>query len=320
MFGVKKEGINLKKLKSLGITWALLALCIIASFVSPNFRTIDNIINVIRNTSINGIIAIGMTFVILTGGIDLSVGASVNVTAAVVALGFINGVNPYLACLFGMICGTIIGSINGIGITKGNVPPFIMTLGSVTAFSGLAMYITNGAPQSWRKSGVSFEFLGRGTLLGIPVPIYVFVIVVLVAFVVLKYTKFGRSVYAVGDSLEAARLSGINVHKSIIIVYAISGLMASISSLLLMSRLGVGEPTSGDGCELDAIAMVVIGGASLSGGSGGVIGTTIGAAILSVLSNLLNLVGISPFIQRIVKGCIIVAAILLEQVTKRKKS
>ncbi|MDD3413759.1 MAG: ABC transporter permease [Lachnospiraceae bacterium] len=316
----RKNMITTERLKSLGVLWALLALCLIASAISPNFRSVSNLINVVRNISINGIIAIGMSFVILTGGIDLSVGATVNVVASVVAICFINGVSPVMACVIGILCGAGIGCINGIGITKGNVAPFIMTLGTVTAFSGLAMYITGGAPQSWRKSNVEFEFLGRGSIGGIPTPIFVFVAMIIIAFIILKYTVFGRNVYAIGDSREAARLSGINVHKVEIIVYTISGIMAGISSLVLMSRLGVGEPTSGDGCELDAIAMVVIGGISSSGGSGSVLGTVVGAALLSVLANLLNLVGISPFVQKIVKGCIIIAAVLLERFTKKQKA
>ncbi|MCR4830961.1 MAG: ABC transporter permease [Pseudobutyrivibrio sp.] len=308
-----------KRLKKLGIVWALILLCIVASIVSPNFRTAKNFINVVRNVSINGIIAVGMSFVILTGGIDLSVGASVNLVAAVTALGFIHGLPPVVACLLGLSCGALVGFLNGIGITKGGVPPFIMTLGSVTAVSGLAMYITGGAPQSWRKTPVNFDWLGRGILFGIPFPIYIFVAVVVASFVILRYTVFGRNVYAIGDSREAARLSGINVDRVEIMVYTISGFLAALSSLVLMSRLGVGEPTSGDGCELDAIAMVIIGGTSAAGGTGSVLGTVVGAALLSVLANLLNLIGISPFIQKIVKGLIIIAAILLEKFSKKEK-
>ncbi|MBE5846058.1 MAG: ABC transporter permease [Lachnospiraceae bacterium] len=309
-----------QNVKKLGIVWALLLLCVVASFISPNFRTSKNLINIVRNVSINGIIAVGMSFVILTGGIDLSVGASVNLVAAVTALGFIHGLHPVISCLIGLACGAVVGFLNGIGITKGKIPPFIMTLGSVTAVSGLAMYITGGAPQSWRKTPVDFEFLGRGSLLGIPFPIYVFAIVVAVSFFILRYTVFGRNVYAIGDSREAARLSGIHVDKVEILVYTISGFMAALSSLVLMSRLGVGEPTSGDGCELDAIAMVIIGGTSAAGGTGSIIGTVIGATLLSVLANLLNLVGISPFIQKIVKGLIIIAAILLEKISKKENA
>lgn len=316
------EGIIMKidQLKKLGIVWALLLLCVIASCISPNFRTGNNLINIVRNVSVNGIIAIGMSFVILTGGIDLSVGASVNLVAAVTALGFIHGLNPVVSCVLGLLCGATVGFLNGVGIAKGGIPPFIMTLGSVTAVSGLAMYITGGAPQSWRNTSVNFEFLGRGSLFGIPFPIYVFLAVVIISFLILKYSVFGRNVYAIGDSREAARLSGINVDRVEIMVYTISGMMAALSSLVLMSRLGVGEPTSGDGCELDAIAMVIIGGTSASGGVGSVLGTVVGATLLSVLANLLNLVGISPFIQKIVKGLIIIAAILLEKFTKKSKA
>jgi len=311
---------SIQKLKSFGILWVLIAIIIIASILEPTFLKFSNVVNIIRQIAINGIIAVGMTFVLLTGGIDLSVGASVGVVAVTVAMLFQKGVNPVLAIIIGLVIGAAIGFINGLGITKGKIVPFIMTLGTLTAFRGLALYIANGSPQSWRKSGVDIKFLGQGDLFGIPVPVYIFFAVLIIAHLILKYTAFGRSVYAIGDSREAARLSGINVVRTEWLVYIISGFLAGLSSLILISRLSVGEPTAGEGAELDAIAMSVIGGTSASGGIGGVIGTLVGATLLSVIANLLNIIGVSPFIQRIVKGIIIILAILLDQNQKKRKA
>jgi len=308
---------SFKRLKSFGVFWAMVVIIIVSAILSPDFLKFNNLINVIRQIAINGIIAVGMTFVLLTGGIDLSVGATVGVVAVSVAMLFQRGLNPVLVIFIGLIIGAVIGLINGIGITKGKIVPFIMTLGTLTAFRGLALYIANGSPQSWRKSGVDIKFLGQGSFLGIPVPVYFFVIVLIAAFFILKYTSFGRSVYAIGDSREAARLSGINVVKTELMVYTLSGFLAAVSSIILIARLSVGEPTAGEGAELDAIAMAVIGGTSTAGGVGGVVGTLVGATLLSVIANLLNIVGISPFIQRIVKGVIIILAVLLER--KQKK-
>jgi ribose transport system permease protein len=316
------KGLNTKfqKLKSFGVFWVLIAIIILAAIIEPGFLKFNNLINVIRQIAINGIIAVGMTFVLLTGGIDLSVGASVGVVAVSVAMMFQKGINPVLAIVIGLLISAVIGFLNGLGITKGKIVPFIMTLGTLTAFRGLALYIANGSPQSWRKSGVDIKFIGQGDFLGIPIPVFIFFVVLIGAYFVLKYTSFGRSVYAIGDSREAARLSGINVVKTEWIVYTLSGFLAGLSSLILISRLSVGEPTAGEGAELDAIAMAVIGGTSTSGGIGGVGGTLIGAALLSVIANLLNIIGISPFIQRIVKGLIIILAVLLERKQRRAKS
>lgn len=310
----------LQKIKSnnLSILWILVATIIIATIIKPDFLKFNNVINIIRQIAINGIIAVGMTFVLLTGGIDLSVGASVGVTAVAVAMMFQKGINPVITIIVGLAIGAVIGFLNGWGITKAKIVPFIMTLGTLTAFRGLALYMADGSPQSWRESGIDIKFIGQGDIFGIPVPVYIFLAVLIIAHIVLKYTSFGRSVYAIGDSREAARLSGINVVKTEWLVYTLSGFLAALSSIILISRLSVGEPTAGEGAELDAIAMSVIGGTSVSGGVGGVIGTLIGATLLSVIANLLNIVGISPFVQRIVKGIIIVLAVLLD--LKQKKS
>jgi len=308
-----------QKMRSLGIFWVLVAIMIVASIISPDFMKINNLVNIIRQISISGIIAVGMTFVLLTGGIDLSVGSTVGVVAVSVAMLFNTGLNPVLAMIVGLVIGAAIGFVNGLGITKGKIVPFIMTLGTLTAFRGVALYMANGSPQSWRNSGVNIKALGQGDVLGIPNPVFIFAAVLIGAFIILKYTSFGRSVYAIGDSREAARLSGINVDRTEMIVYTLTGFLSALSCLILISRLSVGEPTAGEGSELDAIAMAVIGGTSAAGGVGSVIGTLVGASLLSVITTLLNIVGISPFIQRVVMGAIIIFAVLLERKKKTGK-
>lgn len=318
---VKKTGVNIGNAircsRCFSVLIVLLVLLVVATILSPNFLRVSNLINVIRQISINGILAIGMTFVLLTGGIDLSVGSVMGVVAVVVATLHKMGVSPLITVPVALLIGVVIGICNGLGITKGKITPFIMTLATMTAFRGLAFLVANGSPVSWRKSGVDFKFLGQGDFLGVPVPVYVFLLVFVIALIILKYTYFGRSVYAIGDSREAARLCGINIFRSEMLVYIISGLLSALSALVLISRLSVGEPTAGEGYELDAIAMSVIGGTSVMGGIGGVPGTFIGAALLAVISNLLNLVGISPFIQKIVKGGVIFLAVLMD--SRRRK-
>jgi len=306
-----------KSSRSFNVFLVLVFVIIISTIVSPSFIRISNIINVIRQISINGILAIGMTFVLLTGGIDLCVGSTVGIVAVTVSSLFKMGLPPWMTIIIALIIGIVVGAINGLGVTKAGINPFIMTLGTMTAIRGVSLLVANGSPISWRKSGIDFKFLGQGSFLGIPIPVILFLAVFAIAYLILKYTYFGRSVYAIGDSRETSRLSGINVVSTELWVYIISGFLAALSALVLISRLSVGEPTAGEGYELDAIAMSVIGGTSTTGGVGGVVGTLVGASLLSVLSNLLNLLGISPFVQKIVKGVIIIFAVLMD--SKRKK-
>jgi ribose/xylose/arabinose/galactoside ABC-type transport system permease subunit len=218
-----------------------------------------------------------------------------------------------LAVPLGLASGAFLGALNGLGITKGKVQPFIMTLAMLVIARGVTMTYSKGQPISLGENGKDFAWLGTGTLLGIPVPVWILLGVAALAGFTLKYTTFGRHVYAVGDNREAARLSGINTDRVIFGVYVISGACAALSALIIVSRLTAGEPSQGTGFELDAIAIVVIGGTSLFGGEGGVRGTLIGAAIVAVMANLLNLLGVSPFSQQIVKGLIILGAVLLER-------
>jgi ribose transport system permease protein len=296
-----------------GVFWVLILLCIVASVISPYFLQYNNIINVVRQISIVGIVSIGMTFVILTSGIDLSVGSIVGLVAVVTASILASGGAPWLAVLCGLLLGTGIGILNGLGISFGKIPPFIMTLGTMVAVRGLAMIMADGSPVSWRNTKTHFNWVGTGSLLKVPVTVWLFAIVFVVAALVLRYTSFGRYIYAIGDSRESARLCGINVRRIEITAYMIMGFLSALAAVVYISRLEVGEPTAGTGIELDAIAMVVIGGTSTFGGEGGVKGTLVGAAIIAVLANLLNLLGISPFIQQVVKGVIIVFAVLIER-------
>jgi ribose/xylose/arabinose/galactoside ABC-type transport system permease subunit len=304
--------------KGAGLIWVLIGLCVIATILSPAFLGQANITNVLRQVALYGIVSIGMTFVILTKGIDLSVGSVIGVCAVTTALLLGLGWPIPLVVLAVLAVGTIMGVVNGFGIATGQIPAFIMTLGMMVMGRGLALTLANGQPISLGQRAVEFSWLGRGMVAGVPVPVIVFIIAAAIALFVLRYTAYGRQVFAVGSNSEAARLSGINVVRVTFSVYVISGFLAALTALIFVSRLTVGEPTAGTGIELEAIAITVIGGTSLFGGEGGIIGTIIGTAILAVLANVMNLVGISPFTQQIVKGAIIVVAVLYEMLRRRR--
>jgi ribose transport system permease protein len=308
------RGPNLWRLfRESGILLALVLLVVIGSFMSPHFLQTQNLLNIARLVAITGILGIGMTFVILTAGIDLSVGSIVGFCAIVSAKVLQAGVAWPVAVLAGLAAGAFVGALNGLGITKGRLQPFIMTLGMLVIARGVTMTYSDGKPVPLREHADSFSWLGTGELLGLPVPVWILLVVAAMAAFTLRFTTFGRHVYAVGDNAEAARLSGINTNRVIFSVYVISGVCAGLSALIAVSRLTSGVPTQGTGAELDAIAIVVIGGTSLFGGEGGVRGTIIGAAILQVISNLLNLIGVSAFSQEIVRGLIILGAVLVER-------
>jgi len=307
-------------LRTSGLIWVLAVMCIAAALISDAFLNPFNLINVLRQIALFGIVSIGMTFVILTAGIDLSVGSIVAVAAVVSAMMLDVGTAIPVVMLAGLAIGVVMGSLNGIGVTVGGIPPFIMTLGMMVMGRGLAMTISGGHPIHFREEAASFAWLGQGNFLSLPVPVWIFAGVAAAAIFVLRFTAFGRNVYAVGSNPEAARLSGINVGLTIFSVYAISGVLSALTALIFVSRLTVGEPVAGVGLELEAIAITVIGGTSLFGGEGTILGTIFGAAIIAVLANILNLFGVSPFTQQIVKGAIIVAAVLFEMHRRRRNS
>jgi ribose transport system permease protein len=307
-------------LRASALVWVLAAMCVAAALISDAFLNPFNLINVARQVALFGIVSVGMTFVILTAGIDLSVGSIVAVAAVVSAMLLDDGVSVPLVILTGLAIGLVLGAVNGAGITLGRLPPFIMTLGMMVMGRGLAMTISDGHPIHFPDASANFAWLGQGSLLRLPVPVWIFAAVAASAYIVLRYTPFGRNIYAVGSNPEAARLAGINVSLVIFSVYAISGVLSALTALIFVSRLTVGEPVAGVGLELEAIAVTVIGGTSLFGGEGGVIGTVIGAAIFAVLANILNLAGVTPFTQQIVKGAIIVIAVLFETQRRRRSN
>ncbi|MDF2547839.1 ribose ABC transporter permease [Anaerosolibacter sp.] len=293
----------------------LLAFSIIISFVSPQFLTFSNILNVFRQTSINSIIAAGMTFVILTGGIDLSVGSVLAFAGAICASLIASGMNAFFAIAIALMVGTLAGAISGIIISRGKVQPFIATLVSMTVLRGATLVFTDGRPITLvsGENAERFSTIGNGYFLGIPVPIYITLIVFVAAYYILRQTRLGRYVYALGGNEEATKLSGISVAKIKVIVYALSGLCAALAGVIITSRLASAQPNAGSGYELDAIAAVVLGGTSLSGGMGSIFGTVTGALIIGVLNNALNILNVSSYYQMIVKGAVILIAVLLDR-------
>ncbi|RIJ63887.1 ribose ABC transporter permease [Rummeliibacillus sp. TYF005] len=299
--------------QKLGPLLGLLLIIIIISFMSPSFLTATNIFNVLRQVSISALIAFGMTFVILTGGIDLSVGSTLALTGAISAGLLAGGMDPFLAMLIGLLLGAVLGAVNGFIIAKGKVAPFIATLATMTIYRGLTLVYTDGKPVSGLGDSLAFQMFGKGYFLGIPVPVITMLIAFLVLYFILRKTTFGRRVYAIGGNEEASRLSGINVDRITIAVYSLTGMLAALSALILTSRLNSAQPTAGQSYELDAIAAVVLGGTSLTGGRGWIFGTLVGALIIGVLNNGLNLIGVSSFFQQVVKGVVILIAVLIDR-------
>ena len=290
---------------------------IFVSILNPAFLQSNNLLNLMRQLIINGFIALGMTFVILTGGIDLSVGSTLALTSAIFAGLLQNGMNTGLAILIALVLGLVLGLLNGILITKGKLAPFIVTLATMTIFRGLTLVYTDGRPIAGPRDNFAFKFLGKGQFLGIPFQVILFILAFLVLWMILNKTALGRKIYAVGGNEKASFISGINIDKVKIWVYVISSLMAVLSGLVLTSRLNSAQPTAGAAYEMDAIAAVVLGGTSMTGGSGSLTGTLIGILILGVLNNGLNLLGVSSFYQQIVKGIVILIAVLIDR--KRNK-
>jgi ribose transport system permease protein len=298
---------------------ALIVLAAITAIIWPQFFHTDNLWNVARQSSIVGVLAVGMTFVILTGGIDLSVG-SILAIAAVVMASLLNEGTPLILTLVIVIAlSAAIGMINGLGIALLNIQPFIMTLATMVIGSGVALRITNGGPREFFLESNLLEFLGSGGIGRVPGPLIVFLGLALIGWAVLRYVPFGRFLYAIGGSAEAARLSGVRVNVNLVGAYAVSGACAGIAGIMTAARLSVGDPTAGNLSELDAIAAVVIGGTSLMGGVGGMPGTVFGALLLAVVANVMNIAGVSPFDQQIVKGLVILIAVLLAAFALKKR-
>jgi ribose/xylose/arabinose/galactoside ABC-type transport system permease subunit len=294
--------------RRLGVLTALILLVIAASLLSPRFLSVPNLMNVLRQVSIVGVLATGMTFVILTRGIDLSVGSILGISVVLFA-GSLDSRGMAFAIPLGLGAATLAGLVNGVGVAYARLPAFIMTLGMLSFIRGLAFIYTGGTPIPILSE--SFYDLGNGYLLGVPIPALIFVAGLLASGFVLSLTPFGRSVYAIGSNEEAARLSGVPVRLYTTIVYMISGLMSGVAGLVYASQLSIGTPIAGQGYELDAIAAVVVGGTSLFGGKGSVTGTFLGTLIIGVLANILNLTGVDPFVQQLFKGALVIVAVFI---------
>ena len=319
-----------KRIKSLGVTLAALfsrygivfvffALCLVLAIWTPTFLRPKNIINVLRQTSINGILSVGMTFVILTGGIDLSVGSILAFAGMVAATlsSSVFQVHPLFVALgASLLAGLALGAANGAVIAKWRMPPFVVTLGMLSIARGLTYIYTDGMPVA--NLSKSFVAIGQGLILGIPLPVIIFAAIFIICWITLNKTKFGRYVYAVGGNEKSAKISGINTRLIIFVVYVLSGLMSAIGGLILTARTSAGLPQAGVSYELDAIAAVVIGGTSLKGGEGSLLGTLLGAMILGVINNGLDILSVSSYYQQVIKGLIIIGAVLLDSSRKSK--
>ena len=312
-----KKGITTYFKENLAILVAFIILCVGLSIATPAFFTKDNILNVLRQVATNSNLAIGLTMAIIIGGIDLSVGAVLAISGLLCASFISDGMNLGLAVLLAFTLGALFGLLNGLIIAYTNMPPFVVTLATQNIARGIVNVYANGQPISARDP--VFNFLGVGYFLGIPLPVIYSFVLLAVMILILGRSKFGRQLYAVGGNEEAARFSGINIKKVKIIVYTLCGALASFSGIILAARMYSGQPTAGDGFELDAIAASVLGGVSFSGGVGKLGGTIIGVLVLGVLTNGLNLLNINSFWQYIIKGIIILLAVYLDILKKRRE-
>ncbi|GIN62262.1 ribose ABC transporter permease [Robertmurraya siralis] len=301
-----------------GTIIVLLALMLIVTIINPQFLTMYNILNIFKQVSINGLIALGMTFVILTGGIDLSVGAILGFSGMILGLMITGGTPDLLAIPAVLAIGALLGYFNGFFISKLKLQAFIVTLATMTMFNGLTLIVSDGIPASGvTKDAPVLDFFSQGSILGIPFPMIIFVVAFLILLILLQNTVFGRGVYAIGGNEEVARLSSIPTNRIKTWVYVISGMMSALAGVVLTSRLSSAQPTAGAGFELDAIAAVVIGGTSLAGGRGRLFGTFIGVLIIGVLNNGLNIIGVSAFFQQFIKGLVILLAVILDRKSAR---
>ena len=299
---------------------ALALLVVVLSVAAPSFRTASNLMSLLRQASFNGLIAFGMTMVILSDGIDLSVGSVFALSAIICAEMLVAGLPAFAAILLALVIGTLLGTVSGILVTKGRLQPFIATLITMTGYRGLAQIITDGKPisqlaNSTQSGAFLFKAMGKGSVvlfdvIKIPIPVIVLAVAFAVVYFVLNHTTFGRRIYATGSNAKCAKLVGVNTNKTKISVYAISGFLSALAGLLMISRLDSAQPTLGDGYELDAIAASALGGISMSGGRGKVTGTIAGVLIIAVLNNGLNIMNVSSYYQEVIKAIVILVAVL----------
>ncbi len=310
----------LKKMnfREYGVVIGFILLCVVISFATPAFATQKNILNLLRQSSIIGIIATGMTFVIISGSFDISVGAvaalSGAVTMKLITMG--NGVPVAIAVLAALGIGAVVGLINGIAVAKINVPSLIATMAMVSVVKGSMLMFTGGYPIT--RTIPVLDTIGNGYVAGIPIPVIIFAAAVAIAFIILTKTRFGRYVYSVGGYEEASKLNGINVDSYKIKVFVINAVLAALAGIVLVGRMGTASPAAGDGYDMDAIASVVIGGTSVAGGSGSVLKTVIGVLLMSVINNSFNLLGVDMYFQYIFKGLIILIAVGADSFSKKR--
>lgn len=302
---------------------ALALLVLVLSVTEPSFRTPSNLMNLLRQASFNGLIAFGMTLVILSDGIDLSVGSTFALSAIICAELLMSGMPAFVAIVLALIVGTLLGAVSGLLITKGRLQPFIATLITMTAYRGMAQIITDGKPISQLANNTSrgaflFKAMGKGNVLlfetiKIPIPVIILVVAFAAVYFVLNKTTFGRRIYATGSNAKCANLVGVNTVNIKIACYAISGFLSALAGLLMISRLDSAQPTLADGYELDAIAAVALGGTSMSGGRGKITGTIAGVLIIAVLNNGLNIMNVSSYYQAVIKALVILVAVLSDR-------
>ena len=304
--------------RQFGTLLGLLALCLVLWILTPHFLTVSNLLNVLEQSSINAIVAAGMTFVIISGGIDLSVGSVLALSGIVLASLLQAGAGLPVALTLALASAAACGLLNGLFVTMGRLPPFIATLGMMSVARGVALILAEGRPIS--GFGESFRLIATARPLGIPAPVLITLLVYALAHLALAHTVFGRSIYAIGGNEEASRLSGVPVRLHKTGAYGVCGLTSGVAAVVLTARLNSAQPTAGIMYELDAIAATVIGGTSLFGGEGTLVGALIGALIMGVLRNGLNLLNVSSFVQQIVIGVVIIAAVLIDTALKRGRA
>lgn len=311
---MKNEKIKKLLTSEISIIFVLVVLCMLISMVTPLFASKTNILSVLQRTATTGIVAIGMTFVIGTGGIDLSLGGQVTLMGLVCATCMGMGWAIPVVLLLLLAMGIVMGALNGIMITKLKMAPIMVTLSMQLVTFGLSLYITEG--RQFAITNEAFEFFGLGSVLGLSVPIWIFIIVAIIAYILLKKFTLGRKILAVGSNEKGAWYAGINVVRITIVAYIIAGITASISAVIMTSKLMSASATVGDGMEMDAIAAVVIGGTSLNGGTGNIIGTVAGALIIEVITNWMTLANVNPYLRDVVKGLIILLALIIDNLRR----
>jgi ribose transport system permease protein len=308
-----KSSINVKRVwEQYSVIIAFSILIVIAAFVNENFFTSGNLINILRQVAIIGIIALGQTIVILSGGFDLSVGASLALSGATGITVMNSTGSIFMGVAATILCAMMIGAVNGGFITQGKIAPFIVTLGTMASARSIALYFADGGSSTGKVDG--FTQIANGEIMGISYPVYIFFLATIVIFTIMKKTRFGRYVYAIGSNEKAALLSAIQVNRVKMMAYTLCGMLVGVAAVIESSRLNsISSSSSGISYELDAIAAVVIGGTRLSGGKGSILGTLFGVLILGILNNMINLMNVSPYLQGLVKGCIIIIAVLLQK-------